>query len=45
MKKTEALAEESHSPERHKGKRKKESVENKSADHSLAYVFHSAYRD
>jgi hypothetical protein len=32
------------SPARHKGKRKKEPVEDKSAVHSLAYAFHSAYR-
>ena len=40
----ESLAEESPSPARHKGKRKKEPVEDKSAVHSLAYAFHSAYR-
>jgi hypothetical protein len=43
-KNTEALAEESLSPERHKGKRKKEPVEDGSAVHSLACAFHSAYR-
>jgi hypothetical protein len=43
--KLESLAEESLCPERHKGKRKKEPVEDKSAVHSLAYAFHSAYRD
>jgi hypothetical protein len=43
--KLESLAEESLSPERHKGKRKKEPVEDKSAVHYLAYAFHSAYRD
>jgi hypothetical protein len=44
--KIESLAEESPSPARHKGKRKKEpaSLEDKSAVHSLAYTFHSAYR-
>jgi hypothetical protein len=44
--KIESLVEESPSPERHKGKRKKEpaSLEDKSAVHSLAYAFHSAYR-
>ena len=42
--KIESLAEESPSPARHKGKRKKEPVEDKSAVHSLAYAFHSAYR-
>ena len=42
--KTEELAEEAPSPQRHKGKRKKEPVEDKSAVHSLAYAFHSAYR-
>jgi hypothetical protein len=42
--KIESLAEESPSPERHKEKRKKEPVEDKSAVHSLAYAFHSAYR-
>ena len=41
--KIESLAEESPSPVRHKGKRKKP-VEDKSAVHSLAYAFHSAYR-
>ena len=41
---TESLAEESPSHERHKRKRKKEPVEDKSAVHSLAYAFHSAYR-
>ena len=41
--KIESLAEESPSPARHKGKRKKP-VEDKSAVHSLAYAFHSAYR-
>ena len=41
--KIEPLAEESPSPGRHKGK-KKEPVEDKSAVHSLAYAFHSAYR-
>jgi hypothetical protein len=40
----ESLAEESPSPARHKGKRKKEPVEDKSAVHFLAYAFHSAYR-
>ena len=43
--KLESLTEESLSPEKHKGKRKKEPVEDKSAVHSLAYAFHSAYRD
>ena len=43
-KETESLAEESPSPGRHKGKRKKEPIEDKSAVHSLAYAFHSAYR-
>ena len=42
--KIESLAEESPSSARHKGKRKKEPVEDKSAIHSLAYAFHSAYR-
>ena len=42
--KIESLAEESPSPARHKGKRKKEPVEDKSAVHSLAYAFRSAYR-
>jgi hypothetical protein len=41
--KIESLAEESPSPARHKGKRKKEPVEDKSAVHSLVYAFHSAY--
>ena len=41
---TESLAEDSPSHERHKGKRKKEPVEDKSAVHSLAYALHSAYR-
>ena len=31
-------------PPEAQGKRKKEPVEDKSADHSLAYAFHSAYR-
>jgi hypothetical protein len=42
--KIESLAEESPSPAKHKGKRKKEPVDDKSADHSLAYAFRSAYR-
>jgi hypothetical protein len=42
--KIESLAEENPSPGRHKGKRKKEPVEDKFAVHSLAYAFHSAYR-
>jgi hypothetical protein len=42
--KIEPLAEESPSPGRHKGKKKKEPVEDKSAVHSLAYAFHFAYR-
>jgi hypothetical protein len=37
--KIESLAEESPSPAKHKGKRKKEPVEDKSAVHSLAYAF------
>ena len=41
--KIESLAEESPSPARHKGKRKKP-VEDKAAVHSLAYALHSAYR-
>ena len=44
IEKIESLAEKSPSPARHKGKRKKEPVEDKSAVHSLAYAFHSAYR-
>jgi len=42
--KLESLAEESPSPERHRGKRKKEPVEHKPAVHSLAYALRSAYR-
>ena len=42
--KIESLAGESPSPAKHKGKRKKEPVEEKSAVHFLAYAFHSAYR-
>ena len=44
--KIESLAEESPSPARHKGKRKKDPdpVDDKDAIHSLAYAFHSAYR-
>ena len=42
--KIESLAEESPSPERHKGKRKKEPVDDKDAIRTLTYAFHSAYR-
>ena len=42
--KIESLAEESPSPVRHKGKRKKEPVDDKDAIRTLAYAFHSAYR-
>ena len=44
--KIESLAEESPSPARHKGKRKKDPdpVDDKDAIRTLAYAFHSAYR-
>jgi hypothetical protein len=42
--KTEELAEESASPQRHRGKRKKDPVDVKDAIRTLAYTLHSAYR-
>ncbi len=42
--KIESLADESPSPARHKGKRKKDPVDDKDAIRTLAYAFHSAHR-
>ena len=42
--KIESLAEESPSPARYKGKRKKDPVDEKDAIRTLAYAFHSAYQ-